>query len=401
MEFKLMFGFGIAAEQTVARGGKSCYTGRVTGAKNPGGKSVFIKGLALCESFFEACVEPILRRKFPDLRYAAGLIGYGSDVLGYDDEVSTDHMWGPRLYIFLRAEDAGLAEALYARVAEDLPYAFRGYSVNFSAPDPDDGGIRHAEFITAGTVSPLLWIHTAPDFVRTYLGGYPASAADWLAASEHRLLGFTSGKIFRDDIGFEALRRGLRFYPEDVKRFLLASQWALIGEEQAFVRRCGDLGDETGSRIICARIAERLMRLCFLYSDRYAPYSNWFGAAFHRLEGAEALERAVSAALGENDIDAREDALVAAQLCAVQLHNRADLTERFDAEVQSYFSRRIRVLFVDRLAKLIREQIEDPRLRALPPIGALSQIGNFTELADDPRYRARIRAFYDGLAGGG
>lgn len=42
----------------------------------------FIKGLELCEGFFDECAKPIIDKYFPDLQYSAGLIGYGSDVLG-------------------------------------------------------------------------------------------------------------------------------------------------------------------------------------------------------------------------------------------------------------------------------------------------------------------------------
>ena len=42
----------------------------------------FIKGLELSESFFLEIAKPILDVHFPDLKYSAGLIGYGSDVLG-------------------------------------------------------------------------------------------------------------------------------------------------------------------------------------------------------------------------------------------------------------------------------------------------------------------------------
>ena len=54
----------------------------------------FIKGLELSRDFFLDIAKPILDRHYPDLEYSAGLIGYGSDVLGYDDEVSRDHKIG-------------------------------------------------------------------------------------------------------------------------------------------------------------------------------------------------------------------------------------------------------------------------------------------------------------------
>jgi hypothetical protein len=56
----------------------------------------FMKGLDLCEAFFNEIAQPILSTNFPFLRYSAGVIGYGSDVIGFDDAMSTDHMWGLR-----------------------------------------------------------------------------------------------------------------------------------------------------------------------------------------------------------------------------------------------------------------------------------------------------------------
>ena len=70
----------------------------------------FIKGRDLCRDFFFEIAKPILDSHFPQLKYSAGLLGYGSDILGYDDAVSTDHMWGPRFYLFLERNDIALKE---------------------------------------------------------------------------------------------------------------------------------------------------------------------------------------------------------------------------------------------------------------------------------------------------
>ena len=98
--------------------------------------AAFIKGKELCRGFFEQVAKPILDRRFPGLEYSAGLLGYGSDVLGYDDAVSTDHMWGPRFYLFLREEDKALQPQILEAFSQEFPYTYRGYSVHFSRPDP-------------------------------------------------------------------------------------------------------------------------------------------------------------------------------------------------------------------------------------------------------------------------
>src|SRR5574339_562398 len=55
----------------------------------------FIPGRELCERFYREAVRPILRASFPRLKHSAALIGPGSEVLGFDDELSTDHHWEP------------------------------------------------------------------------------------------------------------------------------------------------------------------------------------------------------------------------------------------------------------------------------------------------------------------
>ena len=62
---------------------------------------VFVPGLTICRDFFEQAVKPIMEADFPKMRYADGLLGSGSEVLGFDTALSTDHDWRPRVYIFL------------------------------------------------------------------------------------------------------------------------------------------------------------------------------------------------------------------------------------------------------------------------------------------------------------
>jgi len=120
----------------------------------------FIKGLDLCGGFFFDIAKPILDKHFKGLPYSAGLIGYGSDVLGYDDEVSTDHMWGPRFYLFIKETDLPLKPQILNVFSRELPYTYKGYCINFSEPDPNDNGVRHPEMKTEGLVSPLIFIQT-------------------------------------------------------------------------------------------------------------------------------------------------------------------------------------------------------------------------------------------------
>ncbi|MGH1551225.1 DUF4037 domain-containing protein [Streptomyces sp. L7] len=56
------------------------------------------------------------------------------------------------------------------------------------------------------------------------------------------------------------LRHDLRWYPHDVWLHVLAREWQHIAEREAFVGRCGEVGDELGSAMNAAHLTRHLMR---------------------------------------------------------------------------------------------------------------------------------------------
>src|SRR5258707_11982618 len=118
-----------------------------------------VSGLSLSELFYQQQLGPLLDTNFPQLKYSAGLLGWGSEVLGYDSLTSRDHHWGPRAFIFLRDEDLSrLAPKIKAMFASRLPYEFMGYSTNFGPPEAN--GVRHAIKIAAGPVDHMVDVYS-------------------------------------------------------------------------------------------------------------------------------------------------------------------------------------------------------------------------------------------------
>src|SRR5437870_10329818 len=113
---------------------------------------VFVSGLDLSRRFFREIVRPLLAPAFPNLHYAAALLGPGSEVLGFDTEMSVDHDWGPRLFLFLREEDAEQGDAIVDLLSQQLPETFSYFLVSLPAPvstrtssmtTPLAGNVRH------------------------------------------------------------------------------------------------------------------------------------------------------------------------------------------------------------------------------------------------------------------
>lgn len=345
----------------------------------------FTPGIALAAAFYTEAVRPILDHHFPALRYDAALIGYGSDVIGFDDARSTDHMWGPRLYLFLDdAERADYEKPIDQALRRNLPYTFRGYSVNFSGLQAD--GVRLLEPISSGEVNHLIFIHPARGYLRGYLGhdlSALPSPADWLTFSSHKLLTLTAGAIFHNGLGvLDEMRSRLAYYPRDVWLYLMAASWARIGQEEPFVGRCGEVGDEIGSAVVAARLVRDVMRLCYLIARQYAPYSKWFGTGFARLPLAAPLVPLLSAALTAPAWQTRERHLCAAYEYVAGLHNALNIGPALPAHVSPFHGRPFMVIHGERFAEALKAEIRDPNVRQIAAKTLIGGIDHFSDSTD-------------------
>ncbi|MEI9425463.1 hypothetical protein O7A70_30425 [Mesorhizobium sp. Cs1299R1N1] len=89
-------------------------------------------GIGLSQRFYRTLVAPIIQEHFPDLSHAACRIGLGSEVLGYDTEMSADHDYGPCLQIFLpEAEFSATADRMMQIFDHMLPDRFEGWTVRY------------------------------------------------------------------------------------------------------------------------------------------------------------------------------------------------------------------------------------------------------------------------------
>ncbi|GLY42514.1 hypothetical protein Amsp01_085370 [Amycolatopsis sp. NBRC 101858] len=308
----------------------------------------FIPGIELSRRFYAEAVAPVVGG-----RHTAALVGPGSEVLGFDTGRSTDHDWTARVFLFLPEVRA-----------VDVPATFLGHPVKLVAA-------------------------TLDGWTRGFLGFDPRHPGprDWLATPTQVFAEFTGGAVFHDDLGFAPLRQRLAWYPDDVWRYVLACQWQRIGQEEAFVGRCGEVGDELGSAVVAARLVRDLMRLCLLMARRYPPYSKWLGSAFGRLPAAAALSPHLTGALAATSWPERERHLVAAYEHVAGLHNALGLTERVDPRARPFFDRPFRVIDAGRFVTPLLAGTS-----VMHPIGAIDQ---FVDSTDALGHRELTRAVVD------
>jgi hypothetical protein len=342
--------------------------------------AAFIPGLQLAREFYGAVVRPLLDEQFPRLRYAAALLGPGSEVAGFDSRRSTDHDWGPRLQVLLPDGDAAShAAPVTEMLASRLPASFSGYPVAFPLTKETDGAARHRVEVTG-----------LGCWLTGELGFDPrreVTLLDWLATPAQRLAEVTAGDVFHDGPGeLSRARAALAWYPRDVWLYVLACQWQRIGQEEAFPGRCAEAGDDLGSVIVTGRLARDLMRLCLLMHRRYPPYSKWLGTAFARLPGTAELTASLTAAVSNGDWHTREQHLGDAYETVAALHNRLGFTPPLDTRTHGFYDRPYQVIGAARFSAALREAVTDPQIRQLPLTGATDQFTDSTDAAGNLRF---------------
>ena len=354
----------------------------------------FLPGLDLSEVFYEEAVKPVIDNHFPELTYSAARIGEGSDVLGYDTAQSMDHGWGPQLQIFLKDSDYGsLREEIDEVLRQNLPYEIRGFPTNF---EYNDDGTKTMYLINEGPVNHGVEINTVSGFFIEYLGFNPTEdlrIIDWLVVPQQMFQSIASGRVFHDDLKkLKPIVTKLEYYPDDLWLYLLANQWRRIAQEEAFMGRSAQVGDELGSRIIATRLIRDLMMLCFLMERKYAPYIKWFGTAFSKLRNAKTLTPLFMQIMDVGTWQERQDYLTKAYEHMANVHNELGITDSLTTKVAQFHNRPFMVIHADSFADAVYAKIKDEEVKQLPKF--LGGINQYVDSTDVLSYTEKFRRFW-------
>lgn len=239
-----------------------------------------MKGLELSRRFYEEYGRPALEG-FPEALplISVGLMGSGSECLGYDDEVSRDHDFEPGFCIFIPDESildrrtAFLLERAYAK----LPKEFLGYK---RSPLSPVGGNRHGVILLS-------------DFVESKTGTPDGrlSVGKWLTVPEQSLLELTNGEVFFDGSGeLTEIRSRLSYLPEDVRLKKLAGELLIMCQSGQYnYPRCIGRGETAAAQLCINEFVKAAMHTVFLLNKRYMPYYKWSFRALRELEALSAL----------------------------------------------------------------------------------------------------------------
>ncbi len=303
-----------------------------------------MNGLDLARAYWKACA-PALFAQLPHemARVSVGLSGEGSECFGFDDELSQDHDFGPRLCLWLSDEDCRACGAALQRAYESLPARFLGYG----RPDTTQGGRRSGVF-------------SVGEYFARFIGRAdpPGTLRDWLAIRQEDAAAAVNGEVFYDECAeFSRFRSVLRsYYPEDVRRKKLAHQVALMAQAGQYnLPRAIDRGDRGAAFLAAAEFAHAAIRAAHLLDRSYAPFYKWAFRSLRRLPSASLADGVERALLRT----AREDG--AAAVDAVE-RACAFVAERLRAEGVAASSEG----FLLKCAHEVQESIGDPGLRRMP-----------------------------------
>ena len=225
----------------------------------------------------------------------------------------------------------------------------------------------------------------------------PMTAADWLVVPQQRLLSLTAGAVFHDDLGLEAVRERLRYYPHDVWLYQQAAAWSAIGQDEHLAPRAGMAGDDLGSRLVTARVCRTAVQLAFLQERRYAPYDKWLGTALARLGSTAPLRSALAATLAAPEWQERQRRLGDVLVELVRRHNALGLTAPVPERTAAFHGRPFEVIDGAAIARRLAETVTDPEVRGLverPLVGGIDLLTASTDLAVDVDRTEALRRLY-------
>lgn len=233
-----------------------------------------MKGLELAEKYYEAYGRQMLDDQFADMKgqTAAGLVGYGSECLGFDDDISKDHDYGPSFCIWLPRKIYKEYGVRMQAAYDALPREFMGFAG------------RMEEEQGKGRVGVLC----LEDFYEEMIGrsSVPQTEMEWLAIPEEMLATAVNGKVFEDNLRqFSSIRDGLmQYYPHGVWIKKIADSMAKAAQAGQYnYARAMKRGERIAAEMALTEFVKESMHLVYLLNRTYAPFYKWMHRGMQNL----------------------------------------------------------------------------------------------------------------------
>ncbi|MFV0516492.1 MAG: DUF4037 domain-containing protein [Aminipila sp.] len=224
-----------------------------------------MSGLELAKAYYEAYGKSMIHNQFPEYEnaVAVGLVGEGSECLGFDDMISEDHDFGPGFCIWLPDE-------AYRQIGDRMQEAYDNLPRTF------EGKQRIETFEGRGRVG----VFNTGEFYKKYIGcaGAPTNNIQWMLTPETSLCTAVNGKVFEDNLGeFSQIRKELlEFYPKDIFLKKIVARMAVMSQAGQYnYERCMKRGEFGAAYLACNEFVKAAISMAYLLNRRYMPFYKW------------------------------------------------------------------------------------------------------------------------------
>lgn len=224
-----------------------------------------LKGLDISQKYYETYGKKMLEEKYGNYldRITVGLVGEGSECLGFDDEYSSDHDFGPSFCIWL---DDDLYDEIGDELKSDydnLPKEFMGFSArNTTVNGKNRVGVLNTNQFYKSILE--------KDFI-------PYSDNEWHSVEEKFLCTATNGRIFKSSSNsFEKIREHLSYYPHNVKIQKLAIALGNMAQTgQVNFSRMLKRKDFASAHLCINEFVKYTINCVYILNNTYTPYYKW------------------------------------------------------------------------------------------------------------------------------
>lgn len=223
-----------------------------------------MKGMKISRAYFEQYGKGIIE-SFPQYKgyMAAGLVGEGSECFGYDDQLSTDHDFGPAFCIWVPNRIFNEAAPVIQKAYDQMPKEFMGMKRIETAQGMGRVGVLSIE-----------------NFYMKFtgLGDAPKDNLEWFRIPDNFLATASNGEVFVDNYGeFSRIRNIIKgFYPDDVLKKKLAARCVYMAQSGQYnYGRCMKRGHSQAAYLACGEFVRQAMAAIYLLNGKYTLYYKW------------------------------------------------------------------------------------------------------------------------------